>query len=184
MEPLVNQVYAFAATLVIGMLAGFCYDYYRVVRGVFKLKKVGTCLGDVVFWLATTALVSFLLLLANWGTVRLYVLIALCLGALFYFQLFSGIVRRLIIFKFYLFHKIWRLTVKVTLFLWQIILFPVRLIILILSYPLNFLRGLAEKAGRRLKGIFYNLLGKRVEQVIIKLKSKLPYLVYIEKKKK
>jgi len=184
MEPLLNQVCTFATTLVIGMVAGFCYDYYRVVRGVFKLKKVGTHLGDAIFWLATTALVSFLLLLGNWGVVRLYVFIALGLGALIYFQLFGDIVRRLLRFKFHLFHELWKLTVKVTLFLWRIILFPGRLVILILSYPLNFLRGLFEKAVSWFKRIFYNLLGKRVEQGIIKLKSKLPYLVFLKRKKK
>lgn len=183
MEPLVNQICAFAATLVIGMIAGFCYDYYRVVRGVFKLKKVGTCLGDIVFWLVTTALVFSLLMLGNWGVVRLYVFIGLGLGALLYFQFLSGVMRRLVRFKFYLLYEIWKLIFKITLLLWKIVLFPVRLVILVLSYPLNLLRVIFKKTGSRLKGILYNLLGKRVERGIIRLKAKLSALAFWKKRK-
>jgi len=183
MEPLANQVCAFAATLVIGMVAGFCYDYYRVVRGVFKLKKVGTCLGDMVFWLVTTALVFFLLVLGNWGVVRLYVFIGLGLGASFYFQFLSGVSSRLLRFKFYLFHEAWRLIVRITFFLWKIILLPVRLVALVLSYPLNFTRFLFKKTGRGLKGIFSRLVGKRLDIIIIKLKPKLSAMVFWKRKK-
>ncbi|MDF9409222.1 MAG: Spore cortex protein YabQ (Spore_YabQ) [Pelotomaculum sp. PtaB.Bin013] len=183
MEPLVNQIYAFAATLVIGAIAGFCYDYYLVVRGVFKLKKVGTCLGDIIFWLFTTTLVFTLLILGNWGVVRLYVFIGLGLGALLYFQSLSVVMRRLVRFKFYLLYEIWKLIVRIALFFWKIIIFPVRLLFLILSYPLNLLRVIFNKTGSRLKGIFYNLLGKRVERGIIRLKAKLSALAFWKKRK-
>lgn len=182
-EPLVNQVHAFAATLVVGMAASFCYDYYRVVRRLFKLRKIGTCLGDAVFWLITTALVFFLLLLVNWGVVRFYVFLALSLGAIIYFQLFSGLARRLLNLKFYLFYHLWKLAIKVTLFIWQAVFFPVRLVVTILFYPFYVFRKLFTSAGHWLQRALYDLVGRRVAQGIKKAKPKLISLAFWQKRK-
>lgn len=183
MDSLVSQVHAFAATIVIGIVAGFCYDYYRVVRTVFRLKKVGTYLGDVIFWLVATALVFFLLLLGNRGEMRLYVLVGLGLGALIYYCLLSKYVSRLVRFKFFLFHKTLELLVKLVLLLWMVILFPFRLVILVLSYPLVFVGGLLKKAGRKLRAAFYNLVGRRVERGVARVKAKLAFWAFWRKKK-
>lgn len=183
METLVNQMCSFAATIVIGVAAGFCYDYYRVVRGVFRLKKAGTFLGDILFWLITTAVVFLMLLQGNWGEVRLYVFIGLGLGALIYFRFLSGAISRLVRFKFFLFQKTWELFVKSMLFLWMVILFPFRLLILVLSYPVDFLRGLFRKTGQKLRAVFYNFVGRKVERGIAGIKSKLARLLFWKKKK-
>jgi len=183
LESLVSQIYAFAVTLIAGMAAGFCYDYYRVVRRVLRLKKAGTCVGDIIFWLFTTALVFFLLLLGNWGIVRIYVFIGIGLGALIYFRLFSNTMSRLIRFKFYLFQKIWELTVKLALFIWRVVLFPFHVVILILSYPLGFFSYVLKKAGRKTKFFFYRLVGWRVERGAAKVKSALLCLAFWKKKK-
>lgn len=114
MEMLANQVGVFAATFLIGMIVGFCYDYYRVLRGICKLKKIGTFLGDTIFWLAATVLVLFLLILGNWGVVRWYIFIGIGLGALLYFQFFGGAVRRLFRMKFRLAHRLWQSIARIT----------------------------------------------------------------------
>lgn len=157
MEPLVSQVYAFAATIATGAAAGFCYDYYRVVREVFRLKKAGTLVGDAVFWLVTTALVFFLLLRGNGGEVRLYVFIGLGLGALVYFYFFSGPVKRLVRLKFFLLHRTWGILVRSVLLLWTALLFPFRLLAFLLSYPLGLLRDLLHGSARGLRTAFRRL---------------------------
>lgn len=151
MESLVGQIRAFAATIVTGAAASFCYDYYRVVRGVFRLKKIGTCLGDLLFWMVTTAVVFLMLLWGNWGELRLYVFIGLGLGALIYFRLFSGPVSRLVGIKFFVIFKTWELLVKTVLALWAAFLFPFRLVLLVVSYPVEFLRLLFKPAGSRIR---------------------------------
>lgn len=183
MESLNNQLCAFVATLMIGMVGAFCYDYYRAVGKTFRLKKVGTWLGDIIFWLMTTALVFFLLLLGNCGVVRYYVLFGLGLGACIYFQFFSNTMSRLIHLKFYLLQRVWAFIVIIILFLINIVLFPFRLVFLILSYPLNFLGGLYNKAGRKLIVYFNNLGLKCVRRGSTKLKSMLSYLVFWKRKK-
>jgi len=182
LEPLVSQVSAFTATIVIGVVAGFCYDYYRVVREIYRLKKAGAVLGDVIFWLVTTVVVFFLLLRGNWGELRLYVFIGLGLGVLLYFRFLSRGVSRLVRYKFFLVHKTWALLVKAALFLWMAVLFPFRLLILIISYPLNFLSGLAQKSRRKLGTIFHKLVGGRLEAGLRRVKSKLSRLAFWKKK--
>lgn len=182
MEPLVSQFSAFAATIVIGVVAAFCYDYYRVVREIYRLRKAGGVLGDVIFWLVTTAVVFFLLLRGNRGELRLYVFIGLGLGALLYFRFITGIVSRLVRYKFLLAHKTWALLVKAVLFLWMAVLFPFRLLILIISYPLHFLSTLARKSHRKLRTIIHKLVGGRLEDGLRRVKSKLSRLAFREKK--
>lgn len=179
MEPLANQLSAFAVTLAIGVLAGFCYDYYRVLREIWGLKKTGTYLGDMLFWIFITGLVFFLLLLGNWGVVRLYVFIGLGLGALFYFQLLSKITRRMLKIKFHLLQQIWGLFVRLVCFWGKVILFPVRLLLFILGYPLLLLR----KIGRGCRMLFYNLIGRRVVSIVGKVKAKLRRLAFWKRKK-
>lgn len=183
MELLANQVFAFAATVVIGMAAGFCYDYYSVIREVLRLNKLGTWLGDMIFWLAITALVFAMLLWGNRGDVRLYVFIGLGLGALIYFRIFSSAVRRTMRFKFFLLQKTWELLVKALIFVWAVMVFPFRLLALIISYPLNFFKGLLAGAGRKLRAAVYNFVGKRLEQRAVRLKARLSGMAFWREKK-
>ncbi len=183
MESLAGQFYSFAATILIGAVAGFCYDYYRVVRQTYRLRKAGSVLGDVSFCLIASALVFLMLLWGNSGEIRLYVFIGFGLGAFAYFHLFSNTINRLVRFKFFLFHRVWDILVKSALFLWSIVLFPFRLVTLALSYPVNFLKGLLGKARQKLKNVFYNIAGKRIQQCARQIKSRLSTLTFWKKKK-
>ncbi|OPX84478.1 MAG: Spore cortex protein YabQ (Spore_YabQ) [Pelotomaculum sp. PtaB.Bin104] len=183
MESLTEQFCSFAATLMIGVLGGFCYDYYRAVRRTFRFKKMGTWLGDIFFWMVTTALVFILLLLGNWGVVRYYVFFGLGLGALIYFQFFSNAMSRLVRFKFFLLKKIWDIVVKLAYILINMVFYPFRLVYIILSYPLNFLELLYKKACRKLKACFNTLILMRVGKGTARLKLMLLDLAFWNKKK-
>jgi len=173
LESLFYQARAFLITIGIGAAAGFCFDYYRVVRRACRLKKVGTYVGDAVFWLAATVIVFMLLLWGNWGEMRLYVLIGLGLGALLYFNLFSRPASRLIRFKFYILHRIWILLRKTILLLWKIVTLPFRLVIQVLSYPFYLIKMLLKKAKGKLAVFFHGLAGGRIERGKRWIKSKL-----------
>lgn len=183
LESLTEQFCSFIAALLIGVLVGFCYDYYRAVKKIFELKKVGTWLGDVLFWVATTALVFFLLILGNWGVVRYYVFFGLGLGACIYFKFFSKSMSRLVWFKFYLLEKLWALLVQAALLLLHIVLIPLRLFVLILSYPLNFLGTLLKKTGRLLRVYFNNMILARMKRALERIKLIFHDFVLRKKKK-
>lgn len=178
LESLTDQICAFLSTFAIGVVGGFCYDYYRAVRRTFRLKKVGTFIGDIIFWLVTTALVFFLLLVGNGGVVRYYVLIGLGLGACIYFQSLSRTMSKLVWFKFFLLKKIWNIIVITIMFLFNTVLLPFRLMLLVLSYPIKFLRVLFNKASRRLILYYNNLVMKYLRRYLVRLKSIMSCLVF------
>lgn len=182
LEPLVGQVYAFTATVVIGAVAGFCFDYYRVLREIYRPKKVGTYLGDSIFWLITTILVFGMLLMGNWGEMRLYVLIGLSWGVLVYFYFLSAALRRLIRLKFFLFYKIWYLIIQTGLFIWLVVSFPLRLVLLVLSYPAGWLKSLLTKARLKLGLVFFKPVGGGLNRLATKLKSKMAGLQFWKRK--
>lgn len=80
---------AFLISIGIGIGAGFLFDFYRVARITWRLGRLGTSIGDLLIWVALTLVVFALLLLANWGEVRWYILLGLGLGALLYHRAFS-----------------------------------------------------------------------------------------------
>lgn len=183
MESLLYQARAFFITIAIGALAGFCYDYYRVIRRIYRLKTVGTYVGDTLFWLVTTVVVFISLLWGNWGEMRLYVLIGLGTGALLYFRLFSRPASRVIRLKFFILHKVCKLFRKTLLFLWTAILLPFRLVILIFSYPLCLVKLMLKKAEGKLRIVFHSLIVGKLGRLITGMKSNLKRPAFWKRKK-
>lgn len=182
LDMLVNQAGAFTSTIIIGMSAGLLYDYYRAVRAAYKLRKIGTFIGDVVYWLVTTVMVFGMLLWGTWGELRLYVFIGLGLGALLYFQLFSRAAYRVFRLKFYFIHRTWALLLRTVHWLWMVVTYPVRLLLFGLSFPYRLLESTVSKMGGRFNTAWYRLVGRRVERVLGGLRRRLSRLVFWRKK--
>lgn len=92
MESLGTQLYAFGIVLLAGVSLGLLFDFFRVLRGLLQPGCLSTPLLDLLFWALVTPVLILYLLLANWGELRAYVLIALFLGFSFYRLLLSPIV--------------------------------------------------------------------------------------------
>jgi len=84
-----GQAITFVTTLVTGALLGVIFDFYRVLRGIFKPRAVITYLFDCLYWLFATILAFATLLASNWGELRLYVFMGLAGGAAIYYRLLS-----------------------------------------------------------------------------------------------
>jgi spore cortex biosynthesis protein YabQ len=186
MEPLVDQIYSFTVTLFIGLTAGFCYDYYRVLKATLGLRKIGTHLGDLFFWLITTVVVFVLLLLLNSGEMRFYVLVGLGLGALVYFIFLSRTVTRLLSFKFLAIKKLYGLLLKIMALTWAIACFPCRLLLLLTSFFNVLAARVLRAGGNRARSAFYRLPGRRIAGAGHKARawlSVLPFWRFWSKKK-
>lgn len=86
----INTQFAnFLITLLLGFLLGVIFDFYRVMRGVFRFKALTTFLFDGLYWLVALAITFSCLLFSNWVELRFYLLIGLVGGALFYFRMLS-----------------------------------------------------------------------------------------------
>ncbi|MDR3559994.1 MAG: spore cortex biosynthesis protein YabQ [Negativicutes bacterium] len=90
-----GQLETFLITIITGMVLGMMFDFYRIMRGVFRPRWLVTSVTDLLYWLLATAVVFVALLLGNWGEIRLYVFFGLFAGILCYFRLLSRSVIRL-----------------------------------------------------------------------------------------
>lgn len=132
MQSIFDQLFAFSVTIGIGFLAGILFDIYRVFRGLWGPRKLGTFIGDFLFWLIMTGVVFTLLLIGNWGEIRIYVFIGMALGAYFYVRLLSKKWKELI-------RKIFIWLNKVLIKAWKVISWPFRMVLKLLLFPIGFL---------------------------------------------
>ncbi|SHG43679.1 spore cortex biosynthesis protein YabQ [Thermosyntropha lipolytica DSM 11003] len=96
MSSLVFQIECFAATLALGILAGFFFHFYQ---GIITRAKVGNILLyvlDFFLWIIMIGLVFFLLLFINGGEIRAYILLALLAGMVIYLSYFSHRLKKFI----------------------------------------------------------------------------------------
>lgn len=145
---LAEQITAMAWTLAIGMLAGFCYEFYRALRDVLGLKKIGTFAGDIIFWLFLTAFTFTLLVRANYGQLRLYVFIGLLLGALLFVRLLGDPAYRLVRGVLTLGGRGLRILARIMHYAWLAVTFPLRIIFMAVAFPLHLAGRLIGLGGR------------------------------------
>jgi len=89
---LTDQVYTMLIIILGGILVGFIFDLYRVLRGFGRPGKYVTLVTDCLFWLVVTPIALIILVLANWGELRLYSFLGLLLGLIFYWSVLSAVV--------------------------------------------------------------------------------------------
>ncbi len=90
MEGLHFQLYAFLVCMLTGICLGFCFDIYRILRGIARApKRIFTDIGDILFCIIMGIGIYISMLYANYGQMRGYVIVALFLGCVIYAKLFS-----------------------------------------------------------------------------------------------
>ncbi len=90
------QAQAFLWTAAAGMVLGLFFDFYRLWRGWRQPGRFLTNLGDALFWLVSAVVGAVMILAANGGDLRLYVVIGFLAGAGLYFTAFSQPLLRLL----------------------------------------------------------------------------------------
>ncbi|MBO8137015.1 MAG: spore cortex biosynthesis protein YabQ [Desulfotomaculum sp.] len=154
------------------MLAGFLYDLYRVLVKLFKLKKWGVMLGDLLFWLILTPLVFVILLMGNWGEVRLYVFIGLSLGAVIYLKWCSGYIVPLIYKLINIFKKTLNLASRLLMFLWRFFCLPFRKVVLVFTVPLGLISKIVVKMWMKVRPFFKRVLKNKIKHIVDNLRFK------------
>lgn len=69
-----------------GFFIGIILDFYRVLTVRFRLRRWLISLIDLLYWMVSAVLVFSLLFWSNWGELRFYFFVAVCLGFLIYFK--------------------------------------------------------------------------------------------------
>lgn len=84
-----NQAWLFLIFVINGLLIGFIFDVFRILRISFKTKDIVTYIQDILFWLITGAIVLYSIFVFNNGEIRFYMFLGIGIGVILYIILFS-----------------------------------------------------------------------------------------------
>lgn len=93
-----SQEFAALVSVMAGMLLGFMWDSYRIIRHYAKLNTFGTVVGDILYWIISIYISARLILDISSGNVRFFILVGFLSGALLYFYGISKGILKLSIF--------------------------------------------------------------------------------------
>lgn len=86
MASLLNQIYTFVLTLILGIVTGGIFQYYQLTVRSARPGKYSLYLLDFVLWMFLILVVFVCMLLINQGEMRIYVLLALVAGVFIYYR--------------------------------------------------------------------------------------------------
>jgi spore cortex biosynthesis protein YabQ len=85
MHTLGLQAQSFAVLCVAGLLIGFLFDMFNMLRSNLHIQhSVLVNVGDLVYWVLAAIVVYVLMFIVNGGEVRLYTLIGVAVGIVVY----------------------------------------------------------------------------------------------------
>lgn len=79
-----NQAYLFVIFIINGVLIGFLFDIFRIIRKTFKTTDLATYIQDIVFWIMTGIMTLAFIFYYNNGEIRFYVFLGIILGIITY----------------------------------------------------------------------------------------------------
>lgn len=79
-----NQAYLFLIFVINGILIGFLFDIFRIIRKTFKTTDFTTYIQDIAFWIVTGIITLAFIFYYNNGEIRFYVFLGIILGVLSY----------------------------------------------------------------------------------------------------
>lgn len=86
---LLNQTNSFLFLIVAGLVISLVYDFFRIKRIIFGSGKLSIFFEDFLFWFIAGAILIAIVYYKSNGEFRLYMLVGLVFGILFYVLLFS-----------------------------------------------------------------------------------------------
>ncbi len=111
-----NEFFVFLAFILIGLVIGLFFDFFRILRKVYKTSNFVTLIEDIVFWILSGTILLLGIFILNSGKIRGFLFVGIMLGLLFYITIISKFV-----VKF---------GIKLFNFINQIIIFPLKKIII------------------------------------------------------
>lgn len=74
-----------------GFLLGILYEFFRLLRMMFSVKRRGTFIFDLTYCLMSTFLTFVFILTVNRGAVRWYILFGVAAGWIIYYFALGGV---------------------------------------------------------------------------------------------
>ena len=118
--PLSMQFRIIIYSFIAGLMTGFIFDIYRIIRGRKVIKYI-VFIEDLLFWILCSLVVFVFLLYTQFAVLSVYVYIYLIFGVIFYLWFFS---------KFFI-----KAEKKIIVFIWKFL----RVFFKLFTYPFKML---------------------------------------------
>ena len=104
-----NQGYLFLIFIANGILIGFLFDFFRILRRAFKTGDIITYIEDLLFWILTGVIILYSIFTFNNGEIRLFLFLGIAIGIITYITFLSSYVIKVNVAIINFFKKIFKL---------------------------------------------------------------------------
>lgn len=153
-----NQIQVFLIFIFCGVLIGFLFDIFRILRKSFKTPDTITYIEDIIFWLLTCLLLAYTIFRYNNGEIRFYIFVGIFIGSMLYMLLISKYIVNISV-------KIICIIKKIISKLVEIVLYPLKAVLIALRKlffkPISFIFiNISKTISRKINKICKNNVKK------------------------
>ncbi len=153
MTIVLGQIHIFLYAIAAGAFVAFLYDILRIKRRAIKTNVIIVSLEDILYWLITAIIIFLTVYNSNSGEIRGYIFIGNIAGVLIYLLLLSKIVISSSMAIINFFKKIFR-------FIFNVLMYPVKIIVKILSIPFGIISRIVKKLTYKSKSAVKHQVNK------------------------
>ena len=153
MTIVLGQMHIFLCAIAAGAAVALLYDLLRIKRRAIKTNVIIVSLEDILYWLVSAIIIFLTVYNSNSGEIRGYIFMGNIAGVLIYLLLLSKIVISSSMAIINLFKKICR-------FIFIVLMYPVKIIVKILSIPFGFLFRLVRRIASKSKSSVRHQINK------------------------
>ncbi len=140
----INQAYLFLIFTLNGILIGFLFDFFRILRKSFKTTNFITYVEDIIFWILTGLSIIFFMYNFSDGNLRLFIFLGLGFGIILYMLTLSRAIIKISVSIINFFVKIIKKTI-------DICKIPCKFIYKLILKPIHFLFSKFQKNSKNFK---------------------------------
>ena len=107
-----NQAYLFLIFILNGLIIGFLFDFFRILRKTIKTSDFVTYMQDFIFWILTDVIILYFIFTFNNGEIRLFLFLGIMTGILIYMLLLSKFIIKINVAIINFFKKILEIPIK------------------------------------------------------------------------
>lgn len=142
-----NQAYLFLIFTINGILIGFLFDIFRILRKSFKTNDLITYFEDIIFWILTGGIVLLSMCKFSDGELRGFNILGISIGVVLYMLTISTFIIKISV----LIINVLKIIIKKTV---NIIVFPLKFIFKPISIIcINIRKSFLELANKIYKNI-------------------------------
>ena len=101
-----NEFNVFLSFVLIGLIIGFLFDFFRILLRSYKTPDAVTIIEDIIFWITSGILILLGIFVLNEGKIRAYLFLGLIAGIFLYIAVISKYVMKIGLKIFNVFNKI------------------------------------------------------------------------------